>query len=298
MAGSSDLYEHSGRRPFASINFVTAHDGFTLRDLVSYNEKHNEANGEDNRDGNNHNLSWNCGVEGPTGDPTVLALRARQMRNLLATLLLSQGVPMLLAGDERGHTQNGNNNAYCQDNERTWLDWSPDEEREALTTFVSRVIALRRMHPSFRRRGFFVGQPPQGSTVKDVCWLRPDGAEMTPEDWNDGDGRALAMLVSGLGITDCGPRGEAVRDDDFLLLFSASNDDLDFMLPTAGPPWHLLLDTATGALPPEEDETRAVAPTAWTQPSYRLESRSFVLLTRAARPGPEAPAVPAVPVAT
>ncbi|MGK6310070.1 glycogen debranching protein GlgX [Variovorax sp. DT-64] len=292
LTGSQDLYGWSGRHPNSSINFVTAHDGFTLHDLVSYNEKHNEANGEDNRDGNSHNLSWNCGVEGPTSEPAVLALRARQMRNLMATLLLSQGVPMLLAGDERGHTQNGNNNAYCQDNERTWLDWSPDEEREALTTFVQRVIALRRMHPSFRRRGFFTGQPPPGSTVNDVCWLRPDGGEMTPDDWNDGEARALAMLVSGLGITDFGPRGETVRDDDFLLLFSAHHEDLDFVLPTKGEPWYLLLDTATGVLPPEEGHvgTHPNLSHPWAEPHYRLPSRSFVLMTRTARQSSQPPA--------
>jgi isoamylase len=198
-------------------------------------------------------------------------------------------VPMLLAGDERGHTQHGNNNAYCQDNETTWLEWSPDEEREALTTFVRRVIALRRTHPSFRRRGFFTGRPPPGSTVNDVCWLRPDGGEMTPDDWNDSEARALGMLVSGLGITDSGPRGEVVRDDDFLLLFSAHHDDLDFVLPTKGEPWYLLLDTATGVLPPEEGHAGASANLShpWAEPRYRLPSRSFVLMTRTARQSAE-----------
>lgn len=284
LTGSQDLYGWSGKRPNTSINFVTAHDGFTLHDLVSYNEKHNEANGEDNRDGHNHNLSWNCGVEGPTDDPEIQALRERQKRNLLATLLLSQGVPMLLAGDERGHTHLGNNNAYCQDNELAWLDWEANAGSEALTTFVQRLVALRRAHPSFRRRNFFDGKAMEGSTQKDVCWLGPDGAEMTPEDWNDAQGRSLAMLVSGNGITDRGPRGEALRDDDFLLLFSAHHEDLGFKLPADGEPWRLLLDTATGALPPEESEAHGAAPPPWRQDSYPLQSRSVVLLSRATHP--------------
>ncbi|MEO8163924.1 MAG: glycogen debranching protein GlgX, partial [Betaproteobacteria bacterium] len=231
LTGSEDIYGWSGKRPHASINFVTAHDGFTLHDLVSYNDKHNEANGEDNRDGHNNNLSWNCGVEGPTDDPEILALREQQKRNLLSTLLLSQGVPMLLAGDERGHTQQGNNNAYCQDNELSWLDWTPGAEGAALTNFVQRVIALRRAHPSFRRRNFFEGIPRQGDSVKDVTWLKPDGTEMTPEDWNNSNARCLAKLCAGNSITERGPRGEALRDDDFLLLFNAHHDEIPFTLP-------------------------------------------------------------------
>ena len=285
LTGSQDLYGWSGRRPHASINFVTAHDGFTLQDLVSYNEKHNEANGEDNRDGNNHNLSWNCGVEGPSGDPEIQALRERQKRNLIATLLLSQGVPMILAGDERGHTQNGTNNVYCQDNETAWLDWNPTPEGDALFAFMQRVIALRRAHPSFRRRNFFHGKPLEGSAVKDVCWLKPDGLEMTPEDWNDAHARCFAMLISGNGITERGPRGEALRDDDFLLLFNAHHDEIAFTLPSGGQgAWRLMLDTATQALPPDENEAACGEAPAWTSPSYPLQGRSFVLLSRAARP--------------
>ncbi|WP_114973013.1 glycogen debranching protein GlgX [Rhodoferax ferrireducens] len=289
LTGSRDLYSWSGKRPPASINFVTAHDGFTLHDLLSYNEKHNEANEEENRDGSSNNLSWNCGVEGPTEDPEILTLRDRQKRNLLATLLLSQGVPMLLAGDECGHTQLGNNNAYCQDNELGWLDWTSTPEREALTTFVQRVIALRRAHPSFRRRNFFEGKPFDGDTAKDVCWFKPDGTEMTPEEWNDGNARCLAMLISGHGIPDRGARGETLLDDDFLLLFNAHHDTIPFTLPQAkNGAWRLLLDTATEALPPAQHETVAVAVAAltadWTDAIYLLQGRSFVLLSSSEKP--------------
>ena len=281
LTGSRDLYGWSGKRPHASINFITAHDGFTLHDLVSYNDKHNEANGEDNRDGHSHNVSWNCGVEGPTDDPGIIALRERQKRNLLATLLLSQGLPMLLAGDERGHTQQGNNNVYCQDNELGWLDWTSTPEREALTTFVQSVIALRRAHPSFRRRNFFEGKPMEGGTVKDVCWLKPDGTEMTDDDWNDGNARCLAKLISGHGISEHGPRGETLHDDDFLLLFNAHHDEIAFTLPPAGDGgWRVLLDTATQALPPAANETGVASLPAWAQATYPLQSRSFVLLGR------------------
>jgi glycogen operon protein len=280
LTGSSDLFEHDGRRPYASVNFVTAHDGFTLRDLVSYNEKHNEANGEDNRDGSNHNISWNCGAEGPAEDPDIAALRERQKRNLLATLLLSQGVPMLLAGDERGHTQNGNNNAYCQDNDISWLDWTPTPERQALITFVERTIALRRAHPSFRRRSFFAGKPSEAESVTDVVWLRPDGAEMRPEDWSDANARCLAMYMSGGGIADRGPRGEALHDDDFLVLFNAHHDEIPFTLPPAPyGAWRLLLDTASGSPPPATEDVAALAP-AWSEPAYPLQCRSLVVLSR------------------
>jgi isoamylase len=286
LTGSQDLYGWSGKRPHASINFVTAHDGFTLHDLVSYNDKHNEANGEDNRDGHNNNISWNCGVEGPTDDVTILALRERQKRNLLATLLLSQGVPMLLAGDERGHTQQGNNNAYCQDNELSWLDWAPAPEREALTNFVRRVIALRRAHPSFRRRNFFSGVRREGDLTKDVLWLKPDGTEMTPEDWNDGHARCLGKLISGGAIAERGPRGEVLQDDDFLLLFNAHHDEIPFMLPPEDDTeWHLLLDTSTRDLSPADNAAPAGSPPPWAQATYPLQARSFVLLSR-----PRAPA--------
>ncbi len=272
LTGSQDLYGWSGKRPFASINFVTAHDGFCLEDLVSYNDKHNEANGEDNRDGSNHNVSWNCGAEGPTDDAEVNALRARQKRNLLATLLLSQGVPMLLAGDERGHSQNGNNNAYCQDNALSWIDWSDTPEHGALTRFVQRAIALRRRHPALRRRSFFEGRVPEGQSAKDICWLRPDGDEMTPEDWNTGHVRCLAALISGSALPDRGPRGETLRDDDLLLLLNAHHDAIPFRLPPSATPWRVLLDTT------RDDGTGEAGGVEDT--AYALPSRSLVLLGR------------------
>ena len=282
LTGSHDLYGWSGKRSHASINFVTAHDGFTLHDLVSYNDKHNEANGEDNRDGNNHNLSWNCGAEGESEDPAILALRERQKRNLLATLLLSQGLPMLLAGDERGHTQLGNNNVYCQDSQLAWLDWTPTPERDALHTFVQRLILLRRAHPSLRRRNFFEGKPQEGDADKDVCWLKPDGGEMMGKDWSDNQARCLAMLVSGCGISERGARGETLHDDDFLLLLNSHHAEIPFALPPVrGGEWLLLLDTATQALPPADNGLPLASPPAWGQASYPLQSRSLVLLTRA-----------------
>lgn len=274
LTGSSDLYAHSGKRPNASINFITAHDGFTLHDLVSYNSKHNEANGEENRDGNNNNLSWNCGVEGPTDDPEINRIRGRQRRNLLATLLLSQGVPMLLAGDEIGNTQNGNNNAYCQNNEIGWLDWSPSEERTALLDFVRHLIALRRTHPSFRRREFFVGRPVNGDLIKDLLWLKPDGLEMHDKDWGDGNARCLGMCSVGSGIVDIGKHGESITDDDFLVLFNAHHDDIDFVLPDLpGASWNAVLDTSveTGEAP-----VQAFA----AGETYGLRARSLALLTR------------------
>ena len=248
ITGSSDLYGRSGRRPYASVNYVAAHDGFTLTDLVSYNEKHNEANLEENRDGHNHNLSWNCGVEGPTDDPAIRALRARQKRNLLGTLLLSQGVPMLLAGDELGRTQRGNNNAYCQDNEISWVDWQPDDEREALVAFVQRVIALRRAHPVFRRRDFFHGRPLRGRDVKDILWLKPDGAEMTEEEWDQHFARCLGVYLPGEALTETDRRGRPVVDANFLLLFNAHHEPIPFALPDlGGAPWRGVLDTANAS---------------------------------------------------
>jgi isoamylase len=282
LAGSQDLYGWSGKRSHASINFITAHDGFTLHDLVSYNDKHNEANGEENRDGSSHNISWNCGVEGPTDDPEVLALRERQKRNLLATLLLSQGVPMLLAGDERGHTQQGNNNVFCQDNPLAWLDWTLSPDREALLTFVRRLVSLRRSHPSLRRRNFFQGTPQEGDTEKDVYWLKPDGNEMTPQEWNDAEVRCLGMLMSGRGISERGARGELLHDNDFLLLLNSHHAECPFALPPvreAG--WLLLLDTATQILPSDNEGLAEASPTAWGHSSYPLKSRSLVLLARA-----------------
>ena len=247
LTGSADLYEHSGRRPVASINFVTAHDGFTLRDLVSYNEKHNEANGEDNRDGADDNRSWNCGVEGPTDDPEVLALRARQQRNFIATLLLSQGVPMLLHGDELGRTQGGNNNGYAQDNEVTWVDWSaPDQP---LLEFTAALARLRREHPTFRRRRFFDGRPvrrEEGAPIPDIGWARPDGSQMQPEDWDSGFGRAVAVFLNGDGIRERDRRGEPISDDHFIVLFNAGDDSVDFLIPAVefSPEWDVIVDTA------------------------------------------------------
>ena len=277
LTGSQDLYGWSGKHPHASINFVTAHDGFTLHDLVSYNDKHNEANGEGNRDGNSNNVSWNCGVEGPTDDPDVLSLRTRQKRNLLATLLLSQGVPMLLAGDESGHTQNGNNNVYCQDNALGWLDWQPDAERDALRDFTRHLVHLRRRHPSFGRRSFFRGAPLEAGRTKDLIWYRPDGEEMTPGDWDDGNARCIAMFMSGDGIADVGRRGEALLDDDFLLLFNAYHEDMAFTLPIgAGASWRVRVDTASDNLPPED------APPI-NEPTLRVHCRTLVLLSRETR---------------
>jgi len=230
FTGSSDLYEGTGRRPLASVNFVTAHDGFTLNDLVSYNEKHNEANGEEGRDGSDDNRSWNCGAEGPTDDPEVLALRARQRRNLLTTLFLSQGVPMLLGGDELGRTQGGNNNAYCQDNEISWFDWANVDEE--LCEFVRALIRLRLDHPIFHRRRFFQGRPIRGSGgLSDIAWLRPDGQEMTDDDWNVSYARSLTVFLNGQALPDPDQRGERIVDDSFLLLFNAHYEPMQFVLP-------------------------------------------------------------------
>jgi isoamylase len=235
LSGSSDLYQDDGRRPYASINFVTCHDGFTLRDLVSYNNKHNEANGEGNRDGNDDNRPWNFGVEGETDDPTVNALRSRQLRNFLTTLLLSTGVPMLRMGDELAHTQGGNNNAYCQDNEISWLDWTSNTALAAgLTELVARLVTLRRAHPVFRQRAFFEGRPLDDG-VKDLAWFGPDGNEMEGDDWWSPNVRTVGMYLSGRGIRTRGPRGERIVDDSFLLLLHAGDDDVDCRLP--GPPW-------------------------------------------------------------
>jgi glycogen operon protein len=251
LTGSADLYEHTGRRPVASINFVTAHDGFTLRDLVSYNEKHNEANGEDNRDGESNNKSWNCGVEGPTEDPAINALRARQQRNFLATLLLSQGVPMISHGDELGRTQKGNNNAYCQDNEISWINWAQADTE--LTEFVRTTSALRAAHPVFRRRRFFSGRPVRqrgGSRLADISWFAPDGPEMTDEDWETGFAKSIAVYLNGHGIADLDVRGERVTDDSFVLCFNAHYEPIDFVLPPKdfGSAWTPVIYTA-GAAP-------------------------------------------------
>jgi isoamylase len=246
LTGSPDLYQHDGKRPYASINFVTSHDGFTLTDLVSYNEKHNEANGEKNHDGDNNNLSWNHGVEGPTEDPKINALRERQRRNFLTTLLISQGVPMLLGGDEFGRTQNGNNNAYCQDNELSWFHWEKwDENQKALFEFTRRLIQLRHQHPVFRRPKFFQGRRIRGSQIKDVMWFNPGGNEMSEKDWSLPLARCLGMMLSGDTIDVLAFQGEPIRDDTFLFLMNAHYETISFLLPgEENIEWQLLLDTA------------------------------------------------------
>jgi isoamylase len=247
LTGSSDLYETSGRRPMASINFATCHDGFTLLDLVSYNDKHNEANGEENRDGTDDNRSWNCGVEGPAEDPAINELRARQQRNFLTTLFLSQGVPMLLAGDEIGRTQGGNNNAYCQDNEMSWVDWTRATGSRDLLEFTRRMARLRSRHPVFRRRRFFEGPA-------DIAWLTPAGEEMSDEDWHAGYAKAVAVFLNGAAITEPDPRGDPVTDRKFLLLFNAGADPITFTLPDRlGGNWEVVIDTADSRGAPAEN---------------------------------------------
>ncbi|WP_432570372.1 glycogen debranching protein GlgX [Kineococcus sp. SYSU DK005] len=248
ITGSSDLYEHSGRKPIASINFVTAHDGFTMRDLVSYNDKHNEANGEGGADGESHNRSWNCGVEGPTDDPEVVALRARQHRNLLATLLLSQGVPMILHGDELGRTQAGNNNVYCQDNELAWVDWKLSAPQRELLEFSRRVVQLRRTEPVFQRRRFFAGDAQHGgeSEIGDIEWFAADGTEMTGADWGDGANRCVMVFLNGEAIPEPDRRGERIVGDSFLVMYNPWHEPVEFTLPEKayGDDWRPRLDTA------------------------------------------------------
>ncbi len=277
ITGSADLYETSGRRPVASINFVTAHDGFTLRDLVSYNEKHNENNLDDNNDGESHNRSWNCGVEGPTDDANVLALRSQQQRNFLATMFISQGVPMICHGDELGRTQDGNNNGYCQDNEITWIDWAKVDVD--LLAFTRQMATLRREHPVFRRRRFFDGRPVRrrGKTgLPDITWFTPDGAEMTEEDWGSGFGRSVAMFLNGQGIPDRDNRGQRVVDDSFYLAFSAHDAEIEFSLPPAeyGAAWEIVIDTLNGV---DEDMPDVVAAEA----KVSIGPRAIVVLRRA-----------------
>ncbi|WP_345802799.1 glycogen debranching protein GlgX [Microbacterium sp. AZCO] len=247
LTGSADLYEHSGRRPVASVNFVTAHDGFTLRDLVSYNEKHNEANGEGNNDGESHNRSNNHGVEGPTDDPDVLTIRARQQRNFIATLMLSQGVPMLLHGDELGRTQGGNNNGYAQDNEITWVNWEAADQ--PLLEFAAALAKIRKDHPTFRRQRFFNGRPIRreaGAPVPDIVWGRPDGSQMQPEDWESGFGRAISVFLNGKGIRERDRRGQPIDDRHFIVLLNAGDDPVDFHIPEVdfSPLWDIIVDTA------------------------------------------------------
>jgi glycogen operon protein len=249
LSGSSDLYQDDGRRPYASINFVTAHDGFTLRDLTTYEVKRNEANGEDNRDGTEDNRSWNCGAEGPSSDPAVERLRLRQAKNLLSTLLLSTGVPMLTMGDELRRTQGGNNNAYCQDNPISWVDWDVRPDQQEVYDLVRQLLALRRQHPVFRQKAFFSGAHSDEDGVKDIAWFGADGQELTDDHWFDSSVTTLGMYLNGAGIRTRGPRGERVVDDSFLVVLHMGGDDLEVQLPRE--PWatsyEVLVDTA-GAL--------------------------------------------------
>jgi len=277
LTGSSDLYQSTGRRPSASINFVVAHDGFTLHDLVTYDQKHNEANGEENKDGSDHNDSWNHGVEGETDDPGINALRERQKRNFIATLVLSQGVPMLCGGDEMGRTQRGNNNGYCQDNELAWLDWSLDEKKRALLQFTHRMFALRASQPVLRRRKFFSGGYVRGSELRDIAWFRPDGLEMTPEDWQQSFVRAIGMLLGGDAIPSLGPKGERIVGDTLLVLMNAHHEDLEFVLPLSewGEKWGLMVDTRSADVSLGE-----VAVEAEAHKSYTVMGRSLVVMKR------------------
>jgi isoamylase len=276
LTGSSDLYASEGRSPHASVNFVTAHDGFTLADLVSYNEKHNEANGDDNHDGTDDNRAWNCGAEGPTDDPAIAALRRRQQRNFIATLLLSQGVPMLLGGDEIGRTQGGNNNGYCQDSEISWYDWQLREANADLLEFTGAVAAIRTAHPVFRRPRFFQGRPLHGESIKDIGWFTPEGSEMSPDDWDDGVAKSIGVYLNGDAIGAVDQRGEPVTDDSFLLLFNAWEEPLDFTLPPAewAATWTRIVDTATGQHADDGTVIKAGEGVA-------VEGRAFVLLQRA-----------------
>ncbi len=272
LTGSSDLYQDDGRRPYASINFVTCHDGFSLHDLVSYNGKHNEANGEDNRDGANDNASWNCGAEGDTDDDGVIALRERQKRNFLATLFVSQGVPMLLAGDERGHTQKGNNNTYCQDNELSWLNWEFDDRSRDLLEFTKAAIELFKKEPVLRRRKFFQGRRIRGSEVKDITWFRHDGQELDEQDWTTPVTRCFGIRLAGDALDEVNPRGQAIVGSTLLLLFNAHYETLDFLLPNhRHDRWELVLDTRFAKGRPESQTL--------CEPGkpYNLESRSLAI---------------------
>jgi isoamylase len=277
LTGSADLYQSDGRRPIASVNFVTAHDGFTLRDLVSYDEKHNEANGEDNRDGESHNRSWNCGAEGESDDEQINTLRARQRRNMIATLLLSQGVPMISHGDELGRTQRGNNNAYCQDNELSWVDWENPAPDESFGEFVAKTVRLRAENPVFRRRRFFRGAPPRGAepdALPDIAWFTPAAQEMTEQDWQAGFARALTVFLNGEAIAEPDERGEQVTGSSFLLLFNAHHEGLEFVLPPTrfGDVWEAELDTAS---PTSADVTRLKP-----EEPVLIEGRSMLVLRR------------------
>ncbi|MGC0420202.1 glycogen debranching protein GlgX [Embleya sp. AB8] len=279
LTGSSDLYQDDGRRPIASINFVTCHDGFTLHDLVSYNDKHNAANREDNRDGENHNRSWNHGVEGPTDDPDVTALRTRQQRNFIATVLLSQGVPMIAHGDEFGRTQQGNNNVYCQDNELAWVRW-PDDEVPDQLEFTRMMTRLRAEHPVFRRRRFFHGRSVQGThdVLTDIAWFTPAGEEMSDGDWWAAAAKSVAVFLNGNAISEPDPRGQKITDDSFLLLFNASHEPEDFTIPLdLGKTWTVVVDTADDKTTMRDPKSRPTVPGGGTQP---VEARSLVVLQR------------------
>lgn len=273
FTGSSDLYKNDYRLPTASINFVTAHDGFTLNDLVSYNEKHNEANGENNNDGESNNGSWNCGAEGDSDDEAIDQLREKQKRNFLTTLFLSQGVPMLVAGDELSRTQNGNNNAYCQDNEISWVDWSKADNE--LISFTQQLIHFRHKHPSFRRRRWFQGQPIKGVGVEDIGWFQPDGSEMSEEHWNQDFAKSMAVFLNGQGIHSVGPKGEQVTDDSFYIIFNAHHEPLEFKLPSRkyGSNWMKVIDTSIAAI---TDDTEAYS----AKDTIIAESRSIIVLRK------------------
>jgi glycogen operon protein len=271
LAGSSDLYAWSGRLPYASINFITCHDGFSLHDLVSYNEKHNEANGEENRDGANDNNSWNCGAEGPTDDPAIKSLRERQKRNMIATLLLSQGVPMLLAGDELGHTQNGNNNTYCQDNELTWLNWEMTDEKKDFLEFVRKVARIDKEQPVFQRRKFFQGRSIRGSGVTDISWFGPDGKDMSDDAWAAGYVKCLGVRLAGDLIGDVDEKGEKLVGETLLMLLNAHHEPIPFTLPVTNPGhwWESMLDTAEPKMPPTRFDAGQ---------QYPLQGRALALL--------------------
>jgi glycogen operon protein len=269
LSGSSDLYEWSGRKPYASVNFITCHDGFSLQDLVSYNAKHNEANREENRDGADNNDSWNCGAEGPSDDPAVVALRERQKRNLLATLMLSQGVPMMLSGDELSHTQQGNNNAYCQDSPISWLDWELDDRRNKFLAFARKITQIWRDQPVLKRRKFFQGRSIRGEGIKDLSWFSPSGKDMSDQDWG-AFVRCIGMRLAGDLIGEVNDRGEPIVGDSLLVLMNAHHEPIPFVLPPTNPEhqWELLIDTA-------DDSASATMPVAGAP--YPLRDRSLAL---------------------
>ncbi|MEX1157929.1 MAG: hypothetical protein WEC79_03235, partial [Thermomicrobiales bacterium] len=275
LTGSSDLYLNDGRRPYASINFITAHDGFTLNDLVSYNEKHNLANGEDNNDGTDDNISWNHGVEGPTDDPEIIEARERSKRNFLATLLFSQGVPMICGGDEISRTQRGNNNPYCQDNQISWYDWNLDERELALLDYTRRLIEYRKQHPILHRRKFFQGRRIHGSDIRDITWFRPDGEEMSEEEWESGWVRTVGIRLGGEALNEFNAEGERIIDDTLLLLLNAHHEPLDFVMVASRPHyrWERVFDTAYPDPDSEPVHYRAGDP-------YHLDGRSLALFRR------------------